>query len=470
MVKTSKSVPQQDASLSFHPATNAEVTASEAAIPKAAAPEVAAPEVSAPEPPKKSFIPGVVQLWTTPKSRNPQPNRTVVKEHRGFPKTIELRPLEGDEDASLLIDSSVTGQFGAAAGEKKKRKRKSSGFLGSEVKPKKRVACKPKKSTNSRVLDSDSLLRIRDEFEENNIFIAHGSTPSEERATTEEKNCEVEPLPVRDSEVEMEIVTSQETAPALKEAAGVINIFETPSYTDSMLDEAQAGKEKSSEGDQGADDPLRSFFDGVDMPRYFTMRASSGTVLRSISSSSSSRSRLERRTVKDLQAELDRAQKEALTLRREHADLVKEVKVFEVRNEELVIMANDKTSQVQQKIDQIDQLRMEMNEIQAIADGWKSEMDLLATEKETAQSKLSSVEVQLRVAKEKDGKRSPLNDGLRAQLSSVVAQRDALGREYEVMKSKLETIFVDAEEMVAQYKADVEAAEARLKTNAEYIR
>nr|XP_033510601.1 uncharacterized protein LOC117275428 [Nicotiana tomentosiformis] len=89
--------------------------------------------------------------------------------------------------------------------------------------------------------------------------------------------------------------------------------------------------------------------------------------------------------IKDLQAELDRAYKEASILRWEHTDLVEKV---------------------QQKIDQVDQLRKEMNEIQAMVDGWKSKMDTLASEKETAQAKLSLVEVQLRVAKEKADKRA----------------------------------------------------------------
>nr|XP_016472409.1 PREDICTED: flagellar attachment zone protein 1-like [Nicotiana tabacum] len=158
-------------------------------------------------------------------------------------------------------------------------------------------------------------------------------------------------------------------------------------------------------------------------------------------------------------AELDRAQKEASTLKREHDDLVEKVKVFEVRNEELVMVANNTTSQVQQKIDLIDQLRAEMNEVQAMADGWKSKMDVMDSEKETAKAKLASVEVQLQMAKEKADKWSQPNDNLRAQLSSAVTDRDALSREYEAVESKLDTTSVDAEEMVAQYKADVEAAE-----------
>ncbi|XP_070020780.1 tropomyosin-like [Nicotiana sylvestris] len=108
-----------------------------------------------------------------------------------------------------------------------------------------------------------------------------------------------------------------------------------------------------------------------------------------------------------------------------------------------------------------------MNKVQSMADGWKSKMDRVSSEKEITQAKLTSVEVQLWVAKEEADKRSQLNNELRAELSS---ERDALGKEYEAIKSKLDTTSADVEEMVAQYKADVEAAEACLKTNAEYIR
>ncbi|XP_070046981.1 tropomyosin-like [Nicotiana tomentosiformis] len=111
-----------------------------------------------------------------------------------------------------------------------------------------------------------------------------------------------------------------------------------------------------------------------------------------------------------------------------------------------------------------------MNKIQDMTNGWKSKMDFLGSKKEIAHANLKSVEVQLRVAKEKADKRDQLNEDLRAQLSSVVTEWDALGREHEAMKSKLETTSADAKEMVAQYKADVEAAEALLKTNAKYVR
>ncbi|XP_070035487.1 tropomyosin-like [Nicotiana tomentosiformis] len=159
-----------------------------------------------------------------------------------------------------------------------------------------------------------------------------------------------------------------------------------------------------------------------------------------------------------------------MVLRREHVDLVEKVKVFEVRNEDLVAVANNNTSQVQQKIDQIDELRKEMDEIQVMADGWKSKMDMLASEKEIAQAKLSSMEVQLWVAKEKDDTRAQKNEDLRTQLGLAIAGRDALGKELEITTSGLDITSVDADEIVAQYKAEVEAVEAHLKTTAEYVR
>ncbi|XP_070041558.1 uncharacterized protein [Nicotiana tomentosiformis] len=111
-----------------------------------------------------------------------------------------------------------------------------------------------------------------------------------------------------------------------------------------------------------------------------------------------------------------------------------------------------------------------MDEIHVMADWWKNKMNLLVSEKETAQAKLSLVEVQLRVAKEKADTRTQQKEDLQARLGSAIAERDALGKELQIMRSRLEATLTDADEMVAQYKADVEAAEARLKTTAEYVR
>ncbi|XP_070048866.1 tropomyosin-like [Nicotiana tomentosiformis] len=111
-----------------------------------------------------------------------------------------------------------------------------------------------------------------------------------------------------------------------------------------------------------------------------------------------------------------------------------------------------------------------MDEIQVMVDGLKNKMDLLASDRDTTQAKLSSVEVQLRVAKDKADTRAQRNEDLQAQLRSAVAERDALGKEFEITRFRLEITSTDVDKMVAQDKDDVEVAEARLKTTAKYVR
>nr|XP_009598492.1 uncharacterized protein LOC104094289 [Nicotiana tomentosiformis] len=77
--------------------------------------------------------------------------------------------------------------------------------------------------------------------------------------------------------------------------------------------------------------------------------------------------------IKSLRAELDAVQKE-------HADLLE---------------------QVQQKVDWVDQLRDEMDEVKALAEEWKGKMDQMAFKKETTREKLASAEALLRSMKEK---------------------------------------------------------------------
>lgn len=90
-------------------------------------------------------------------------------------------------------------------------------------------------------------------------------------------------------------------------------------------------------------------------------------------------------------------------------------------------------------------------------------MDRLDSEKETARDQLASVEVQLRVAKEKAKARARQIEDLQSQLGSAIAERDAFGKELERAKSVSKITRADAEETVAQYRDDVEVVEARLK-------
>nr|XP_018628969.1 uncharacterized protein LOC104104247 [Nicotiana tomentosiformis]XP_033514083.1 uncharacterized protein LOC104104247 [Nicotiana tomentosiformis]XP_033514084.1 uncharacterized protein LOC104104247 [Nicotiana tomentosiformis]XP_033514085.1 uncharacterized protein LOC104104247 [Nicotiana tomentosiformis] len=107
-----------------------------------------------------------------------------------------------------------------------------------------------------------------------------------------------------------------------------------------------------------------------------------------------------------------------------------------------------------------------MDEVKAMAEGWKGKMDRLASEKETAREQLASVEVQLRVA---EAWAQRIED-LRSQLGLAIAEHDALGKELETTKSASEITRADAAEMVAQYRADAEAAQDRLKVTVEYMK
>ncbi|XP_070047492.1 uncharacterized protein [Nicotiana tomentosiformis] len=167
--------------------------------------------------------------------------------------------------------------------------------------------------------------------------------------------------------------------------------------------------------------------------------------------------------VKSLQAELDASHKK-------HADLVKQVKIFEVSDDELDTASNGQNSQFQQKVDRVDQFRVEMDEVNVMAEELKGKMDRLASKKKTAREKLASVKAQLRSVKEKAEIRSQNIEDLQSQLGSAVAARDTLAKELEAAKSAAEITRADAEEMVAQYKVDAGVAQERLKAIDEYVR
>ncbi|XP_070040328.1 uncharacterized protein [Nicotiana tomentosiformis] len=114
---------------------------------------------------------------------------------------------------------------------------------------------------------------------------------------------------------------------------------------------------------------------------------------------------------------------------------------------------------VQEKVDLIDQLREELDDVKVTNEAWKGRMDLLASEKEAAKEEMASVKEQLWGAKDKVDKWSRLNDEFRAQLNSTITELDALGQESNVLRYKLEETSIDSsdiEEMLAQYKANME--------------
>ncbi|XP_070034481.1 uncharacterized protein [Nicotiana tomentosiformis] len=92
--------------------------------------------------------------------------------------------------------------------------------------------------------------------------------------------------------------------------------------------------------------------------------------------------------IKSLRAELDAAEKE-------HVDLLEYVKKIKVGDDELDTVSNGQNPQVQQKIDRVEQLRADIDEVKAMAEEWKGKMDRLASAKETTREKLASTEAQL---------------------------------------------------------------------------
>ncbi|XP_070034619.1 MAR-binding filament-like protein 1 [Nicotiana tomentosiformis] len=263
-----------------------------------------------------------------------------------------------------------------------------------------------------------------------------------------------------------------------------------------MYNEAQTAKERPSEGAHGAGDPFRGFFDGVDSTAAEDVTGLGD--LEVLKKSPSSDSVLHHETflrcrdeLNQLEAEVrgltekidtykllsEQREGEAMRLpaefevaRKKHADLAKQVKIFEFSNDELDTVTNGQNVQVQQKIDQVDQLRAEMDAIKAEVEEWRGMMDCLASKKETARTQLTSEEVQLQAAKEKAKVWAQKVEELQSQLSSAVTNRETLAKEFKKAKSMVAVVKVDAEEMVAQYKVDAEAAQDRLKDILEHAK
>nr|XP_033511230.1 uncharacterized protein LOC117276000 [Nicotiana tomentosiformis] len=111
-----------------------------------------------------------------------------------------------------------------------------------------------------------------------------------------------------------------------------------------------------------------------------------------------------------------------------------------------------------------------MDAVKAETEEWKGRMDRLASEKEMARAQLTSAEVQLQAEKEKAEVQVRKVEDLQSQLSAAVSNLDNLANDLEMAKSAVLVVKADADEMVAQYKADVEAAQDRTKDIIEHAK
>ncbi|XP_070036531.1 uncharacterized protein [Nicotiana tomentosiformis] len=242
--------------------------------------------------------------------------------HPSLPKDVQMRPPSGSDDVP-------TKSPAPRQGEEKKRKRALGSPSSEKKKPKRRLIREPKESSSSRILDSDSLHRLRDEYEEDEASVLHHETFLRYREEL-----------------------------SLLEAKAKELIEKREMYK--LLIEQREGE------------------------------------------------------VKSLRAELKVA-------RKEHDDLVEQVKIFELSDEELDLVTNDRNLQVQQKIDQVAQLQVEMDVVKAEIDEWRDKMDRLVSEKEVARAQLTLAEVQLREAKEKAEARAKKVEELQSRLSSAAS-------------------------------------------------
>ncbi|XP_070031823.1 uncharacterized protein [Nicotiana tomentosiformis] len=316
--------------------------------------------------------------------------------------TIELRPLVGGEDHPA--DPSALGQPGALVGEKKRKRAPNSPSL-EKKKLRRRLVRKPKETTSSRVLDSNSLLRLRDEPEEDEIFVSHEPSVPEEWKAAEGETTEANPPQVA-SYLQF-LVTDEDHA----KMNGVDALCQ--------FNEAQQALNRASVLHH---ETFLWYRDELSQLEAEVKRLAQKRDMYKLLS--------EHREgeVKSLRSEFDVTQKE-------HADLVEQVKIFEVSNAELDTVTNGQNPQVQQKVDRVDQLWAEMDEFKAMVEECKGKMDRLALEKETAREQLASAEAQLRVVREKAEARSQNIEDFQSQLGLVVAARDTLAKEFEASKS-----------------------------------
>ncbi|XP_070039899.1 uncharacterized protein [Nicotiana tomentosiformis] len=261
----------------------------------------------------------------------------LVIEELGLPKDVQIRPPYGSDDFPTKSPAPKQG-------EEKKRKRAPISPSSEKKKLRRRLIRKPKETSSSRILDSESLYQLRNKSEENEISVARKPSVPEERAS----------------------VLHHETFLRYREE---LSLFEAEAkeliekrYMYKLLNGQHEGE------------------------------------------------------VKSLRAELEVA-------RKEHADLVEHVKTFEVSNKELCSVTNGRNPQVPKKINQIDQLRAEMDVVKVETDKWRGRMDRLASKKEATREQLTSAEVQLRATKEKVEVQAKKVEELKSRLSLAASDR-----------------------------------------------
>ncbi|XP_070040228.1 uncharacterized protein [Nicotiana tomentosiformis] len=472
MAKTSKCVPQKETPSSSKPFQNASNAATEEPLLDHIF-LLAVAQMPNPIPELKEWVEGIVtqrpyseRLW-----REISKGRWEARNH-GLPKDVEMRPPSADDN--IYFDPPASKQ------DKEKKKRKSLSPSDLEKKQIEKRLVRKTKDASARELSSDSLNRLRDESEEeeedSNLVarVRSGSELPQVKEAVEEVAVKayepgrVETISLRVGEADEGNLasTSQLEGNMPKEALGVIDLSGSPSFTDSMINEAHTLKSNLGMGAQEAVDFLHHFFDGLDST---TSEDASvlhhEAFLRYWEESKCFKAR-ELAEIRDAYKLLnEKSQVELEAARKEHTELVEQVRrVFGVSDDESDSLANNPNLQVQNKLDVIEQLRGEVDAVKVKTEEWKKNMDRLASEKDTSRAQLASAEVQPQATKEKNVAQVKMIEGLQSQLSSAISGQENLAKELEVAKSEVIMSRNEADKKVAQLKIDVEATRSRQKT------
>ncbi|XP_070039653.1 uncharacterized protein [Nicotiana tomentosiformis] len=160
-----------------------------------------------------------------------------------------------------------------------------------------------------------------------------------------------------------------------------------------------------------------------------------------------------------------------VTVRNEHAEMAEQVfRVLHDSEDELKIVTNDLILEVRQRLEQIREIQAQVDTIQAEAEEFKKNMDILASKREVAQAQLESIETQLRAAKEKASVQVKKIEELQSQLDLAISDKANLANELEAAKSEVSMANIKADAKVSQFKVDVEAIQAQAKSMVDHAR
>ncbi|XP_070034201.1 MAR-binding filament-like protein 1 [Nicotiana tomentosiformis] len=279
-------------------------------------------------------------------------------------------------------------------------------------------------------------------------------------------------------EGEIECRTSRAVEDMSRDELGIVDISGSPQISDAMIREANMLEGRSYEGIQELTD-IHDFLDGLESAaseeviRFGELPIpNKSSWLRCCITRLSSEferiirprfeSLLRRVTLYKLLSEKLRADLE--TTRDEHEEMAEQVfRILHDSEDELEITTNNPILQVRQRLEQIEQLNSQVDELMAEGEKFKENIDTLASKKEVVQAQLESAEALLWAAKENASVQIERVKELKSRLDLATSDKASLDNELEVARSEVTAANKRADAKVAQLRIDVEARREALE-------